>query len=36
MVEKHYGHLAQSYLAETTRQYAPRFGTATPATGHAA
>jgi len=30
MVEKHYGHLAPSYVAETTRQYAPRFGTATP------
>jgi integrase len=26
MVEKHYGHLAPSYVAETTRQYAPRFG----------
>ena len=30
MVEKHYGHLAPSYVVETTRQYAPRFGTATP------
>jgi integrase len=30
MVEKHYGHLAPSYVAETTGQYAPRFGTATP------
>jgi integrase len=26
MVEKHYGHLAPSYVAETTRQFAPRFG----------
>jgi integrase len=26
MVEKHYGHLAASYVAETTRQFAPRFG----------
>jgi hypothetical protein len=30
MVEKHYGHLAPSYVAETTRQYAPRFGVAAP------
>jgi integrase len=30
MVEKHYGHLAPSYVAETTRQYAPRFGLAAP------
>jgi integrase len=30
MVEKHYGHLAPSYVAETTRQYAPRFGTTKP------
>jgi integrase len=30
MVEKHYGHLAPSYVAETTRQYAPRFGIAAP------
>jgi hypothetical protein len=29
MVEKHYGHPAPSYVAETTRQYAPRFGTVT-------
>jgi integrase len=29
MVEKHYGRLALSYVAETTRRYAPRFGTAT-------
>jgi integrase len=30
MVEKHYGHLAPSYIAQTTRQYAPRFGAVTP------
>jgi hypothetical protein len=30
MVEKHYGHLAPSYVAETTRQYAPRFGAGAP------
>jgi hypothetical protein len=30
MVEKHYGHLAPSYVAETTRRYAPRFGIAAP------
>jgi hypothetical protein len=30
MAEKHYGHLAPSYVAETTRQYAPRFGITTP------
>ena len=30
MVEKHYGHLAPSYVAEMTRQYAPRFGIAAP------
>jgi integrase len=27
MVEKHYGHLAPSYVAETIRAKAPRFGT---------
>ena len=26
MVEKHYGHLAPSYIADAIRQYAPRFG----------
>jgi integrase len=26
MVEKHYGHLAPSYVAETIRARAPRFG----------
>ena len=26
MVEKHYGHLSQSYLADTIRAAAPRFG----------
>jgi integrase len=26
MVEKHYGHLAPSYVAETIRKYAPSFG----------
>ena len=29
MVEKHYGHLAPSYVAETIRANAPRFGAAT-------
>jgi integrase len=28
MVEKHYGHLAPSYVAETVRKHAPRFGIA--------
>jgi len=28
MVERHYGHLAPSYLAETVRALAPRFGVA--------
>lgn len=28
MVEKHYGHLAPSYIAETIRKTAPRFGLA--------
>lgn len=28
MVEKHYGHLAPSYMADAIRQYAPRFGKA--------
>ena len=27
MVEKHYGHLAPSYIADAIRQHAPRFGT---------
>ena len=26
MVEKHYGHLAPSYIADAIRQHAPRFG----------
>jgi hypothetical protein len=26
MVEKHYGHLAPSYIAETVRKHAPSFG----------
>jgi len=26
MVEKHYGHLAPSYVAEAIRKHAPRFG----------
>jgi integrase len=26
MVEKHYGHLAPSYVAETVRKHAPRYG----------
>ena len=26
MVEKHYGHLSQSYLADAIRAAAPRFG----------
>jgi integrase len=26
MVEKHYGHLAPSYVAEAVRKHAPRFG----------
>lgn len=29
MVEKHYGHLAQSYVADTIRRTAPSFGVAT-------
>ena len=28
MTEKHYAHLAPSYLAETIRKFAPTFGTA--------
>jgi hypothetical protein len=28
IVEKHYGHLAPSYVAETIRQYAPKFAVA--------
>jgi integrase len=28
MVEKHYGHLAPSYVADTIRQHAPKFGVA--------
>ncbi len=27
MVEKHYGHLAQSYVSDTIRRTSPRFGT---------
>ena len=27
MVEKHYGHLAPSYVVEQVRKFAPRFGT---------
>ena len=26
MVEKHYGHLAPSYVADAVRKHAPRFG----------
>jgi hypothetical protein len=26
MVEKHYGHLAPSYIADETRKGAPKFG----------
>jgi len=26
IVEKHYGHLAPSYVADAVRQHAPRFG----------
>jgi hypothetical protein len=26
MVEKHYGHLAPSYVSEAVRKYAPKFG----------
>jgi hypothetical protein len=26
MVEKHYGHLAPSYVVEAVRKHAPRFG----------
>ena len=26
MVEKHYGHLSASYVAETVRKHAPNFG----------
>lgn len=26
MVEKHYGHLAPSYVADTIRAHAPKFG----------
>ena len=28
MVEKHYGHLAPSYVAQAVREHAPRFGAA--------
>jgi hypothetical protein len=28
MTEKHYAHLAPSYVAETIRKFAPDFGTA--------
>ena len=27
MVEKHYGHLAPSYVVEQVQKFAPRFGT---------
>ena len=27
MVEKHYGHLAPSYVVDQVRKFAPRFGT---------
>jgi integrase len=30
MVEKHYGHLSQSYIAEAIRAAAPRFGSTEP------
>jgi integrase len=30
MVEAHYGHLSQNYLADTIRTHAPRFGTVEP------
>jgi integrase len=30
MVEKHYGHLAPSYIADAIRAGAPRFGTGKP------
>jgi integrase len=30
MVEKHYGHLAPSYVAEAVRKHAPRFGVSEP------
>jgi integrase len=30
MVEKHYGHLAPSYVADAVRKHAPRFGIAKP------
>jgi integrase len=30
MVEKHYGHLAPSYVADAVRKHAPRFGTSEP------
>jgi hypothetical protein len=26
MVERHYGHLAPSYVADAVRKHAPRFG----------
>jgi hypothetical protein len=29
-VERHYGHLAPSYVAEAVRKYAPRFGVSEP------
>jgi integrase len=32
MVEKHYGHLAPSYVAEAVRKHAPRFGVNEPST----
>jgi hypothetical protein len=30
MVEKHYGHLSESYVTEAIRRAAPRFGIAEP------
>jgi len=30
MVEKHYGHLAQSYVVDAVRKHAPRFGVSEP------
>ena len=29
MVERHYGHLAPSYVAESVRKHAPKFGKVT-------
>jgi integrase len=30
MVERHYGHLAPSYVADAVRKHAPRFGKVEP------